>query len=468
MIEDASRMLRAFTARLPRSVSDAGEEWFEDAYELGRAAVSTGQGVVDLVQEHASAVVQALERRGARPEDASLVAVAGRFLAECLAPVEMAYRGYHGAVLELRRANAELRARAEALEDAHRSLARLARDRQAWLAAASRRLAAAVDLQSVVDVVRACGREGLDAACDVVLLPAPVAAEAGPVVDAGPRALRARLVARGRALGTATWTRSSEAPVFTAEDAERAADLADRAALALDNARLLKEAVDAVHARDVFLAIASHELRTPLTPAMLKIGSLMRKLDGAAPEVRARAADAWKSLERLQVLVEDLLDVSALQGATFQLRAERLDLVEIVRHLVGSSTQVTVRAPDGPAFVSGDPVRLGQVVGNLLQNAIKYGPPNSPVVVDVTRAGDEARVAVVDHGIGVPPEDRERVFEPFFRARNATVEHYGGMGLGLHVSKEIVLRHGGRVWVEDAEGGGARFVVALPLAKEGA
>jgi len=118
----------------------------------------------------------------------------------------------------------------------------------------------------------------------------------------------------------------------------------------------------------------------------------------------------------------------------------------------------------GPIVGRWDPYRLEQVVTNLVDNALKYSPPEERVDVVATREGDQALLLVSDHGIGIPAEARDRIFEPFARGSNASVRNYGGLGLGLFITRTLVERHGGRIELESEEGKGTCFRVGLPLA----
>ena len=223
----------------------------------------------------------------------------------------------------------------------------------------------------------------------------------------------------------------------------------------------------AVQDRDDFLSIAAHELRTPLTSLQLQIESLpgiiaQAKIGGsvtARADKSARAA--LRQTRRLVQLVEELLDVSRLTVGMVELRTEPTDLRRIALEVADrftelardSETDVTVIA-DAPVVGRFDRSRLGQIISNLLSNAIKYAA-GQPVELRVWRVGSTAHLAVKDHGSGISPEDRDRVFERFERAVSS--RNYGGFGLGLWITRELVNAHGGRIWVETEPGAGAIF-----------
>ena len=219
-----------------------------------------------------------------------------------------------------------------------------------------------------------------------------------------------------------------------------------------------------------FLTVAAHELRTPLTPLSMYLQNIERRMQRQVPVELEQVAKARRQVERLSNLVEDLLDVSRLESRRLTLEHERVDLNALAEQVVGdfrgqSRNHEIVLHPSRDQAVSlGDRSRLEQVLVNLLENAIKYSPQGGQVLVKVERAGAEARVSVTDQGIGVPAQDAPRLFQRFFRAANVNTRNYGGLGIGLYVSHEIVERHGGRFEVKSEPGIGSTFGFVLPLA----
>ncbi|XXX79091.1 AAA family ATPase [Sorangium sp. So ce134] len=243
--------------------------------------------------------------------------------------------------------------------------------------------------------------------------------------------------------------------------------LSDQIAIALENARLYREAQHAVRVRDDFLSVASHELRTPVTSLRLGLQALLRR-SGHAPEDRlGRALHRMdRQVQRLARLIDDLLDVSQLHTGRLELHVEPVDLAEVVDEVVErlgeraaqSGSAVSVRAE--PSVVgSWDRSRLEQVVSNLLDNALKFGA-GKPIEITVARKGGAAELVVQDQGIGIPAGRLPHVFERFERAVSS--RHFGGLGLGLHVVKSIVEALGGAVRADSRPGEGARFTVELP------
>ena len=232
--------------------------------------------------------------------------------------------------------------------------------------------------------------------------------------------------------------------------------------------RLLREAQEAIRVRDDFLSIAAHELKTPLTPLKLHLQMLKGQAD-AGHDVAPRHVDkALAQLARLSVLVNDLLDTSRIQAGKLELTTEPLPLREFIREVLaefrGTNSRHSLRfeAPDDPLVIRGDRARLAQVLANLVENAFKYSPTGGTVRVTARRMGTEACVSVKDEGIGIPKEEQAHLFELFFRARNAPISGFGGLGLGLYICRDIIERHGGRIWVESGVEQGSTFHFALP------
>ncbi|ATB29493.1 sensor histidine kinase [Melittangium boletus] len=254
---------------------------------------------------------------------------------------------------------------------------------------------------------------------------------------------------------------------FTPADLALCQDVARRAALALENARLYREAREAIRLRDDFLAVAAHELRTPLTTLGLQLSSLVqRSRDVASRGWGERLARSLRQVRRLGTLVETLLDVSLLSTGELPLSRERVDLGELVGEVCerfeaeAQAVGCALRLEVAPGLVGHwDRLRVEQVVSSFLANALKFGP-RQPVDVWARAEGGRARVGVEDRGIGIPEEQLEPIFERFGRAVSS--RSYGGLGLGLYLARRAAEAHGGRVWAERREEGGARFTLELP------
>ena len=238
---------------------------------------------------------------------------------------------------------------------------------------------------------------------------------------------------------------------------------------------LYHEAQGAVRLRDEFLLTASHELRTPVTSLRLTLQNLRRgERSGQplGPEVMSRSVDiATRQGERLNRLVEDLLDVSRLETGLLPLELGDVDLGAVVRDVVErfgadldrAGCEVAIR---GDAVVTGrwDRSRIDQVVTNVLSNAIKFGA-GKPIEILFDAQAGTARLTVRDQGIGIDDAQQARIFERFARA--VSTHHYGGVGLGLYISRRIVEAHGGTIRVESQPGSGSSFTVELPCGELG-
>ncbi|HET9014432.1 MAG TPA: ATP-binding protein [Thermomicrobiaceae bacterium] len=278
------------------------------------------------------------------------------------------------------------------------------------------------------------------------------------------------LLARGRPLGVLSVVLAESGRRYTAADLPFVTDLARRAALAVDNARLFHEAEQARRFQEEFLSTAAHELKTPLTSIVgyaQLLSREMRQASGTTGRLAGRVDRLRGQVDRLQALVADLLDASQLQQGRLELRRERFDLVELVRE-VAAREEAAAKGSDrlhvaavGPAVGCWDRARLDQVVTNLLTNALKYSDATQSVHVSVAAETEAAVLTVRDRGIGIAADDRERIFQPFARA--AAGSHLPGTGLGLYISRRIVERHGGVIGVESEPGKGSTFAVRLPL-----
>jgi signal transduction histidine kinase len=261
---------------------------------------------------------------------------------------------------------------------------------------------------------------------------------------------------------------------FDRQDLALMVELARRASIAIDNARLYGEAQEATRVREDFISIAAHELRTPLTPLKLQVELVRRhltkrgiELEPGGPALLKLIDGSDKQIDRLSRLVEDMLDTSRVATGQLTLDLESVDLSELVRELVErlqpelSRAKCSLELRVEPNVVGRwDRVRIEQVLINLLTNATKYGA-GKPIELTVTTGAGLATIVVRDFGIGIAPEDRQRIFERFERA--VSRRGFGGLGLGLYVARQIVQAHGGAIRVESEIGKGSAFIVELPL-----
>jgi signal transduction histidine kinase len=254
----------------------------------------------------------------------------------------------------------------------------------------------------------------------------------------------------------------------------------EAAQLAERNARLYaleQQQVQALQrfeaARSTFFSTVAHELKTPLT--VLKTLSISQlDLPNIPPAVLAEIGEATdQNLLRLETLINDLLEVTRLEAAAITLRPHALDLAQHAERFVAGmrspiqrkNRRLELALAPGLPQVWAEGRRVDQVLVNLVNNAAKFAPPASAVKVQIAPAGDhEVQVCVLDRGPGVPPDERERVFEKFYT--KSPDKALAGLGLGLFICRELVRLHGGRIWLEDRDGGGSCFCFTLPRLRE--
>lgn len=227
----------------------------------------------------------------------------------------------------------------------------------------------------------------------------------------------------------------------------------------------------AVRMRDDFLSMISHELRNPLNSVYLQAQVRRKMLSGPTPPDNAAMLRTVERDERqirsMVRLLDDMLDVSRLRTGKLAIAPARFDLAESARAVVEvmqeqarqKGVAITLSAPESLPL-EGDEFRIEQVINNLLTNALRYGQ-GKPVAVTVTAAGGQARVSVRDEGMGIAPEDQERIFDQFERTDGAA--QVAGLGLGLYIARQIAQAHGGQLQVHSRAGEGAEFVLCLPL-----
>ena len=251
-----------------------------------------------------------------------------------------------------------------------------------------------------------------------------------------------------------------------------ARDITERKRTQLERELLYREAVDAIRARDEFLSVASHELRTPLSTLQLQIQMLLKPPRHSPQAVLSREQMqpklemAFKQIERLTRLIEELMDISRITAGRLRLEPEKVDLAAAVCDVVGRLAEEATRTHSPVRIIARAPVvgmwdliRMEQVVTNLLTNAFKFGG-GKPIDVTVEQRGPIGRLTVVDHGIGIAPEDVERIFHRYEQAMSSRA--VGGLGLGLYIARQIVEAHGGTIRVESERGTGSTFTVDLP------
>lgn len=295
------------------------------------------------------------------------------------------------------------------------------------------------------------------------------------------------LRARGRLLGTLTFVSADDEQRYTPRDLLFAEDLASRAAVAMDNARLYQEArqsraealeaaagaATANQAKADFLAIMSHELHTPLNAIAGYAELLELGMRGPiTPQQKEAIARIRQAQRQLSGVVDDLLTFARTEKGRLQMHAETLDLndvIESVRFVI----EPLIRANgldyegaicDPPIRVVADRQKVEHILVNLLSNAVKFGRQGSPVQISCATTGSFAAIRVTDTGPGIPAEKLEMIFQPFFQAAGGLTRTVGGSGLGLAISRELARLMGGDVTVESQPGIGSTFTLALPIA----
>lgn len=284
------------------------------------------------------------------------------------------------------------------------------------------------------------------------------------------------LIVAGQAIGVLSFFAAESGRNFDEQDLALAEDVAYRAALAVENARLYREAQQAIQARDDFLSVASHELKTPLTSLQLQAQSLLRTADKGALATMSpeRLINKIQLIDqqamRLTRLANDLLDVARLRSGRIDLQWEHVRISDVLHDVVARFEEQLAQAhyvltvstePQLTAY--SDRSRLDQVLTNLLSNAIKYGL-GKPIEIRAAANDDVIKLSVRDHGIGIAAEHHTRIFVRFERAVSS--HNYGGLGLGLYIVREIVESLGGSIHLTSEVGVGSTFTVVIPRRKQ--
>jgi signal transduction histidine kinase/ActR/RegA family two-component response regulator len=276
--------------------------------------------------------------------------------------------------------------------------------------------------------------------------------------------------ARGATLGAILLVSARAERVYGDEDLAMAEELGRRAGIAVDNARLFRDARQADRLKDEFLAMLGHELRNPLTPILTAL-HLMDLRGGEA--FRHERTIIARQVRHVVRLVDDLLDVSRVRSGKIQLRRERIEVVQAIAAAVETASplleqrvqNLSISVPVGGLPVLADPGRLSQAISNLLTNAAKYTEPGGTITVVASVEEGQVCIRVRDTGIGIDPETLPMVFDLFVQAEKSIDRSQGGLGIGLTIARSVVELHGGSISAHSTgTGEGSEFVIRLPLA----
>ncbi|MBS1662385.1 MAG: PAS domain S-box protein [Bacteroidetes bacterium] len=259
----------------------------------------------------------------------------------------------------------------------------------------------------------------------------------------------------------------SQPAMFKEEHERLISGIASQAAVAIENAKLYEEVKSLSTLKDDFIGVAGHELRTPITT----IKGYLQLLEGQSTEGLTRdfIEKALRQVNKLNRLITDLLDVTKIQAGKLDYTITPCSIIDLVKECIETVWQIHTshiiesRLPDKDVIVMADASKIEQVLINLLTNAIKYSPGANKVFLTVTTNSNYAIVSVRDLGIGIPQEHIQHIFHRYYRVK--TTQHVvGGLGIGMYISKEIINRHNGEIWLESVENQGSTFFFSLPLA----
>jgi signal transduction histidine kinase len=288
------------------------------------------------------------------------------------------------------------------------------------------------------------------------------------------------LVRSGRALGALGIRSYDPAVRYTEDDARMLGLFADQVAAALTTVEAFgrqRQAVEQLErlnrAKSEFVSIVSHEFRTPLT-GIQGFSEIMRDEDLTLEEMREYAGDINKDAQRLNRMINEMLDLDRMESGRMTIHPERMDLNAVVDEVVdrvrpnAPTHTLTLDLQTDMPPIHADRDRLTQVASNLLNNAVKYSPTGGRITVSTRVDGGEVRLDVRDEGLGIPPDALETIFERYSRVDSQATKDIQGTGLGLPIVRQIVQLHGGKVWAESELGRGSVFHVVIPLAGAGA
>lgn len=282
------------------------------------------------------------------------------------------------------------------------------------------------------------------------------------------------LQVRSRCIGVLEAINKLNGEQFEESDVRLLLAMASHAAIAIENARLvanLREAnrrlSDLDRLKTNFISIASHELRTPL---MIVQGFASFLREQASGEMTGDLDMVLRGASKLQAIIDQMTNLNYLEAGLSELKRENLVVQNLVEDIArewgplaaAKQQTLTVNVPPTPIFVHADRSKIDLALSNVMNNAVKFTPENGHIAVQVISHTGRVEIAVVDDGVGIPKEELGRVFERFYQVEDHLTRHYGGLGLGLAIAKEVIEQHGGRIWAESGDGQGSRFRITLP------
>jgi len=278
----------------------------------------------------------------------------------------------------------------------------------------------------------------------------------------------ARALSGETVMNAAFWTERGGRKIFMRSNATPIRGASGEIVGAVSVERDVSSAVEFDKLKDQFIRVAAHELKTPVAIMKGYADLLLRSSERLPPALAGSLEAIERGAGRIDRLVNDLLDVSQLQLGRMEIRREKVDVAELVdvvtRRVSLTAKKHEIRVVESePVVVQADRIRLARVLDKLLDNAIRYSPRGGPIEVSVSVDERGAIVCVSDHGVGIARDKQSRIFERFYRAHTDTPHDYGGMGVGLYISREIVAQHGGTLWFSSEEGRGSKFCFSLPV-----
>lgn len=276
------------------------------------------------------------------------------------------------------------------------------------------------------------------------------------------------IIINNKCIGAITFVTTETMRKYNPSDLKIAEELATRAGLAINNARIYKETQRAIAMRDDFISIASHELKTPVTSLKVYTQVLKQHSQKNSQSLVAPYLDRMDAqVDKLTKLISDLLNISRFQTGKLEFEESFFDINQLINEVVDN---IQASSPDSKLILQvkkvgkiyGDKDRVGQVLVNLLSNAIKYSPKVNKIIIRLLQESNKINISVQDFGIGIDKKHHEQIFERFYQVDNPQEKTYPGLGIGLYISKEIALRHGGNLRVKSSRGKGSTFTLILP------